>query len=599
MNFHYFTPQILNRIAILVFIVVAGFATGVFSQIYVVGHYEIDRSIFSSAVTALLPYGDVVYVNDASGIPDYGNNYIIGVSAKETPHVVDRIDPHFDAGGSYAVLNGHLYWLHGSTWAQLREYSIINNPSSPALIAEHGPVGRPGGSWVTSRMLAVGDTLIIVSQDLGYGATSGDIHVHLYRPVPGQDLELLDTLKWTNETTNTGLSIISQDSTLFLRTPYSVLSVRIENDELSMIAELTGFSRSGVLMRNIGLHGDRLVVADIISSPEIGVADERELVVIDTSDPASLNILERIDVDRVPSHVVTHARHLYCWYNDGALVVRDVESDGLLIVHSTNLSVRGTGNIVSDGDYVYAGHGAGMLILSESSSPPPISPPMPGSLNYPSSSSTGSYTVNWGSSSGATSYRLERSNNGGVIWSEVYSGSATSYSENVGNGSYRYRVRAENSAGNSSWRTGTNDCVVNIPTAPPMPVSLNYPLSSSTGSYTVNWGASSGATSYRLERSSDGGVSWSEVYSGSATSYSENVSNGSYRYRVRAARGSGSGDRGQSVHLNILGLRGMPMFYDQLMIGRRVNVIQAVRTFLDPGDPVRRNLQARMFKCTD
>lgn len=38
---------------------------------------------------------------------------------------------------------------------------------------------------------------------------------------------------------------------------------------------------------------------------------------------------------------------------------------------------------------------------------------------------------------------------------------------------------------------------------------------------------------------------------------------------------------------------------DQLMMGNRVNVSRAVRAFRDPDDQVRRNLQKKMFKCTD
>jgi hypothetical protein len=94
-----------------------------------------------------------------------------------------------------------------------------------------------------------------------------------------------------------------------------------------------------------------------------------------------------------------------------------------------------------------------------------VMPPLPpSSINYPSSSSSGSYTVSWPSSSGATSYQLERSSNGGNSWSRIYTGSGTSRSENVGDGNYRYRVRAANSVGSSSWRTGTYDCAVAIST---------------------------------------------------------------------------------------------------------------------------------------
>ncbi len=116
----------------------------------------------------------------------------------------------------------------------------------------------------------------------------------------------------------------------------------------------------------------------------------------------------------------------------------------------------------------------------------------------------------------------------------------------MGNGSYRYRVRASNAAGDSDWRTGTHDCVVAVPPIPP--ASITYPTTSSTGSYSVSWAASTGATSYRLERSSNGGSTWSLAYSGGNTSYPENVGNGSYRYRVRASNAAGDSDWRTGTH---------------------------------------------------
>ena len=100
-------------------------------------------------------------------------------------------------------------------------------------------------------------------------------------------------------------------------------------------------------------------------------------------------------------------------------------------------------------------------------------------------------------------------------------------------------MKATNNGGSSDWRTGTWDCVVFIP-PPPKPASINYPFSNSTGQYTVSWSSSSGATSYQLERSNNGGSTWTQVYSGAITSYQENVGNGSYQYRVKTTNGGGS-----------------------------------------------------------
>jgi len=111
--------------------------------------------------------------------------------------------------------------------------------------------------------------------------------------------------------------------------------------------------------------------------------------------------------------------------------------------------------------YVYnSGDGKTYITASSGGTNPPEPP---ASITYPTSSNTGNYTVSWATSAGATSYQLERSNNGGSSWNQIYSGAGTSFAEAISNGSYRYRVKATNSYGTSAWTTGTFDCVVFIP----------------------------------------------------------------------------------------------------------------------------------------
>jgi uncharacterized protein YegP (UPF0339 family) len=181
-------------------------------------------------------------------------------------------------------------------------------------------------------------------------------------------------------------------------------------------------------------------------------------------------------------------------------------------------------------------------VLGVASTTPSIPQP-PTSITYPSTSSTGQYAVTWPPSTGATSYRLERSANDGSTWAAAYSGAAPSYAETVSSGSYRYRVRATNSAGPSDWTAGSTACIVSTSTAPSElqpPASITYPSTSSTGQYTVSWPASSGATSYRLQRRSSRGHSWTTIYSGADLSCAQAVRNGTYRYRVKAVNSEGS-----------------------------------------------------------
>ncbi|MGA2323294.1 MAG: C10 family peptidase [Sedimentisphaerales bacterium] len=175
---------------------------------------------------------------------------------------------------------------------------------------------------------------------------------------------------------------------------------------------------------------------------------------------------------------------------------------------------------------------------------PPQPPQPPASINYPSSSNSGNYTVSWSSSTGATSYQLERSNNGGSTWSQVYSGANTSYQENVGNGSYRYRVKATNDAGSNGWTTGTSDCVVNIPPpAPPPPTGVSATDGTYADKVNVSWNASAGATSYEVWRNtSNRSNKASKIAEVTSLSYDDTsaVAGTTYWYWVKAKNAAGT-----------------------------------------------------------
>jgi len=81
-------------------------------------------------------------------------------------------------------------------------------------------------------------------------------------------------------------------------------------------------------------------------------------------------------------------------------------------------------------------------------------PDPPASITYPETNSHGEFEVSWDESEGADSYILEQSIDAGESWDEIYSGADTSYFRNVSNGSYLYRVKAHNIAGDSDYTTG-------------------------------------------------------------------------------------------------------------------------------------------------
>lgn len=192
----------------------------------------------------------------------------------------------------------------------------------------------------------------------------------------------------------------------------------------------------------------------------------------------------------------------------------------------------------ADGSFVsYALDAAGNRTEVASGTPPGI----PASITVPSSSSTGSYTINWGVASGTlTAYELyEAANSGFSGQVQVYSGTGTSKQiSGKGNGTYYYRVRACNGTICSGYRTGANPTVVTL-AVPAAPASITGPSMNTTGNYTISWSSSTGATRYELWESVFGS-SFSKVHDGTATSKSfSNKPNGEYEYKAKACNAVG------------------------------------------------------------
>jgi hypothetical protein len=175
-------------------------------------------------------------------------------------------------------------------------------------------------------------------------------------------------------------------------------------------------------------------------------------------------------------------------------------------------------------------------VTESAPTPPPATAPL---LTAPSSGPNGSYSVSWTSVSGATSYTLEQSINGGA-WATAYNGPALGASfTGKAAGSYAYRVKACNSAGCSAASATDTVQVVYPPASAP---TVTVPATSYDGSYAVSWAAVASATSYTLEESVNG-TPWTTAYSGSARSKSvAGVAGGSHAYRVTACNVAGCSD---------------------------------------------------------
>lgn len=175
-------------------------------------------------------------------------------------------------------------------------------------------------------------------------------------------------------------------------------------------------------------------------------------------------------------------------------------------------------------------------------------PSTPGSISVPSSIMGGTnISISWAKSSDAESnlagYKVERSTNGGSSWSQIYQGTATRTTNNVafGTTSVMYRVKAYDTEGlESGWRTSSQVTVVNN-NAPSAPPSIAVPNDVKGGStLVISWTAASDSdgnlSGYILERSTDGGSSYTQVYKGNALTYTDTITKGwsTVMYRVKA-----------------------------------------------------------------
>lgn len=229
-------------------------------------------------------------------------------------------------------------------------------------------------------------------------------------------------------------------------------------------------------------------------------------------------------------------RSPYCYYFDNALYV-DSDGDWGLNFCSGSFGIRPALILPST-----------LLVSDDGTVSTNTAPSTPGSISVPSSIMGGTnISISWAKSSDAESnlagYKVERSTNGGSSWSQIYQGTATSTTNNVafGTTSVMYRVKAYDTEGlESGWRTSSQVTVVNN-NAPSAPPSIAVPNDVKGGStLVISWTAASDSdgnlSGYILERSTDGGSAYTQVYKGNALTYTDTITKGwsTVMYRVKA-----------------------------------------------------------------
>ncbi len=183
-------------------------------------------------------------------------------------------------------------------------------------------------------------------------------------------------------------------------------------------------------------------------------------------------------------------------------------------VSGTGATLTGVTNSSTYFVSVQAVNGNGGGSWRDSASAGPYTPPATTPPSTPASVTVtrgdGTLAASWPAVSGADSYHVTYSSDGGASWSlAAYGHTTSSITISVSNGdAYVVGVRALNDAGGSGWRNSPSSAPY-TPPAPPPATPSSVSVTRADGSLTASWPAVSGADSYHVTYSDNGGGSWS------------------------------------------------------------------------------------------
>lgn len=181
---------------------------------------------------------------------------------------------------------------------------------------------------------------------------------------------------------------------------------------------------------------------------------------------------------------------------------------------------------------------------------PDTYPEPPTSITVPTSAvPTGSsIAVSWAAVTGST-YKLQRSVDGGS-WTDVYNGGNTAYTDTAGVWNrVKYRVASVKHGVVSGFLESREVQILKF-----VITQITVPSQVMEGQQIpVSWKATAGADTYVLERKANAG-SWTQIYSGSALTFTDTPSGGwtSVQYQVKAGKGSLFGEYKQSAVVPVI-----------------------------------------------
>lgn len=216
------------------------------------------------------------------------------------------------------------------------------------------------------------------------------------------------------------------------------------------------------------------------------------------------------------------------------------------------------------------------------------SPTAPSGLTYPNPITTPTVTVSWNAAGSNTNYpvnlyEVSYSTNNGSSWTVAGTTASTSMSVSIPAGatSIQFRVRARDS--NNQWGsyvTGTASTVILAPT-------LTVPQMVMQGQQaSISWTEVEGADNYTVQRKSSADADWTQVYSGSATTFSETVGTWtSLQYRVQAVFGETSGGWATSASIPVVSASALVISGSDGDLGTlTADVVYSIST--DTGNPI-------------